>query len=259
MPKEVREHENVIEIDAPIEEVWKAITEATEIARWFAPKMTVQPGVGGFVLADWGPNLEWKTVIEVWEPNKHLRTVEVRDRIMTAAPDAMPLEPCRLVQDYYLEAKGGKTVLRLVHSGFGTSSKWDQEYEGTRDGWAGCFLRLKSLLERHKSDRVHNGFLTAICYGMDHLRALRQIEDAAPGPFDVTLRGKTQISGFLRDSNDSVVSISVQPSAMGSVAYVEMILYGLTEQKSAEVENTWKSTLERLFPTSSQPAAVATS
>ena len=257
MPEQVREHENIVEIDAPIEEVWKAITEAQEIARWFAPKMTVEPGAGGFVLAEWGPNLHWKTVIEVWEPNKHLRTVEVRDHIMTAAPDAVPLEPCRLVQDYYLEAKGGKTVLRLVHSGFGTSSKWDQEYEGTRDGWAGCFLRLKSLLERHKSDSVHNGFLTAMCYGIDHLSAMRQIEEAAPTPFDVTLRGKTQISGFLRDWNDSVVSISVQPSATGSVAYVEMILYGLSEQKAAEVENAWKATLAKLFSASSQPAVAS--
>jgi uncharacterized protein YndB with AHSA1/START domain len=101
-----RSHETSIEIDVPIEEVWKAITEAEAISRWFAPKMTVEPGVGGFVLADWGPGLEWKTTIEVWEPNHHLRLVETRDRVMSAAPVQESLEPCRLVQDYYLEAAG---------------------------------------------------------------------------------------------------------------------------------------------------------
>jgi len=258
MSEETRSHENIVEIDAPIEQVWKGITEAKEIARWFAPKMTVEPGVGGFVLADWGPNLQWKTVIEVWEPNKHLRTVETRDRAINAPPDTEPMEPCRLVQDYYLEAKGGKTVLRLVHSGFGTSMRWDQEYEATRGGWAGCFLRLKSLLERHQRDSVHNVFFTAMFYGVNPLRAIGEIEKAAPKPFDVTLRGKSQISGFLREFNDSIVSICVHPSAMGSVANVEMVLYGLSEQKAAEVKNSWQTALEGLFPHSSQAAVAIT-
>ena len=55
---------------------------------------------GGFVVADWGPGLEWKTAIEVWEPNRHLRLVENRDRVMTSAPVDQRLDPCRLVQDY---------------------------------------------------------------------------------------------------------------------------------------------------------------
>jgi len=259
MAKEVREHENRVEIDAPVEDVWKALTDAKQIARWFAPQMTVEPGVGGFILADWGPGLEWKTVVEVWEPNRHLRTVETRDRVMTASPIEEPLEPCRLVQDYYLEGVGGKTVLRLVHSGFGTSAKWDQEYEGTRDGWAACFLRLKHALERHRNDTVHNRMLTTLCYGIDHARALKQIEAAAPKPFDITLRGKYQLAGILREANDSIVSISVQPSVMGSVAYVEFALYGLPDAKASAVENQWKTKLAELFPTSAaSPQAQAT-
>src|SRR5260370_12266468 len=119
MTETMRAHETVTEIDAPIEEVWKALTEASEIARWFAPKMTVEPGVGGFVLADWGPGLEWKTAIEVWEPNRHLRLAETRDYIMTPAGAPEKFEPCRLVQGFYLEANGGKAVVRRVRSGVG--------------------------------------------------------------------------------------------------------------------------------------------
>src|SRR5262249_60351970 len=129
-PATGRQHETRIEIDTPIEEVWKAITEASAMSRWFAPKMTVEPGVGGFVLADFGPGLEWKTAIEVWEPNRHLRLVETRDQVMSASPVAEPLEPCRLVQDYYLEAAGGKTVLRLGHSGVGVGEAWGRGYWG---------------------------------------------------------------------------------------------------------------------------------
>src|ERR1700682_5696725 len=152
--KTTRAHETRVEIDATVEEVWKAITESDKLSRWFAPKMTVKPGVGGSVLADWGGGLAGKVDIEVWEPNRHLRLGETRD-FFPLGPGA-PAEPCRLVQDYYLQAEGGRTVLRLVHSGFGSSSAWDGEYEGTRGGWPVCFLRLKYGLERHRNEPVHN-------------------------------------------------------------------------------------------------------
>jgi uncharacterized protein YndB with AHSA1/START domain len=55
-----RSHETRAEIDAPIEMVWKAITHARDIERWFAPKMSVEPHVGGAVIADWGPESSGK-------------------------------------------------------------------------------------------------------------------------------------------------------------------------------------------------------
>ena len=187
-----RAHETRVAVDAPIEEVWKAITEAEAIARWFAPKMTVEPGVGGFVLADFGPGMEWKTVIEVWEPNRHLRLVETRGQ--TISPVEEKMEPCRLVQDYYLESAGGKTILRLVHSGFGSSQAWDHEYEGTRGGWAACFVRLKLGLERHSKDRTHNFLFTVECHGVEHGPALdRILSDVTP--LEVVQRASTKSPG----------------------------------------------------------------
>jgi uncharacterized protein YndB with AHSA1/START domain len=109
--KAVRAHETRIEIDAPIEDVWRALTEAREIERWFAPKMNVEPGAGGSMVADWGPGLEWKNAIEVWEPNRPLRLTETRDHMLTPPGVNETMVSCRLFQDYYLEAEGGKTVL----------------------------------------------------------------------------------------------------------------------------------------------------
>lgn len=242
-----RSHETRVEIDAPIEEVWKALTEAQEIARWFAPKMTVEPGVGGSITADWGPGLEWKTTIEVWEANRHLRLTETRDRVMGSPPLQMPLEPCRLVQDYYLESEGGKTVLRLVHSGFGSSEAWDQEYEGTRGGWAGCFLRLKHGLERHRNEPVGNRIVTKWCDKVDSAEALRRIESSSP-ELEIVLRSKFQVAGLLPALNGSILNISVQPAPGGTLAYAEMILYGQPQGTMAAVENEWKAKLAKLFP-----------
>jgi uncharacterized protein YndB with AHSA1/START domain len=239
--KTSRSHETRIEIDAPIEEVWKAITDAAAMARWFAPKMTVEPGVGGYILADWGPGVEWTTAIEVWEPNKHLRLTENRDRVMSASPIEEKLEMCRLVEDFYLETAGGKTVLRLVHSGFGSSQGWDMEYEGTRGGWAGCFLRLKLGLEAHRDERVHNIAVNIVCDGVDYAQAMKKIEAAAPEPFESTMHYQYQISGFLTKRNGSLLTLSCQRSPTGSVAYLEFTLYGQTDADAKSIENAWRT------------------
>jgi uncharacterized protein YndB with AHSA1/START domain len=44
---DTRQHETVVEIPARVEEVWKAITEASEVRRWFAPEVCTDPREGG--------------------------------------------------------------------------------------------------------------------------------------------------------------------------------------------------------------------
>ncbi|MEO8024927.1 MAG: SRPBCC domain-containing protein, partial [Bryobacteraceae bacterium] len=241
-------HETRIEIERPIEAIWRAITEASELARWFAPKMTVEPGVGGFVLADWGPGIEWKTLIEVWEPNRHLRLVENRDHLFTPPGIEQKFESRKLVQDYFLEAKDGKTILRLVHSGFGTSAGWDEEFDGTRGGWAGCFVRLKHSLEEHRGESVHNRIFTRICAGMDAVEVLRRIEGAAPADMRVEQKFDRHVCGVVPSWNGSIFNASASKVDAGAVAYVELLMYGFSDERAAGVESEWKATLASLFP-----------
>jgi uncharacterized protein YndB with AHSA1/START domain len=44
-----RTQEHEVVVDAPIESVWKAITDAEELTRWFVEEATVEPGVGGTI------------------------------------------------------------------------------------------------------------------------------------------------------------------------------------------------------------------
>jgi hypothetical protein len=53
----------------------------------------------------------------------------------------------------FLEARGGKTVVRLVHSGFGGSAEWDEQIEGLESGWTYFLRQLKHYLERHRGER----------------------------------------------------------------------------------------------------------
>src|SRR5262245_30524750 len=68
-----RAHEHVLEIAAAPEAVWKAITEAEELVRWFPQDAKVKPGKGGEIVYCWG-GLEGRCRILAWQPPKHLRT-----------------------------------------------------------------------------------------------------------------------------------------------------------------------------------------
>src|ERR1051326_9152472 len=133
----MRKHEMEIEIAAPASEVWRAVSTAEGIASWFCPISAVTPGAGGSVTIGWGEGMEATSRIEVWEPERHLRLLD----------DHMgPDKP--MFMDYFLEGRGGTTVLRFVHSGFGESADFDGEYEGTGEGWPVFFQMLKHSAER---------------------------------------------------------------------------------------------------------------
>jgi hypothetical protein len=74
--------------------------------------------------------MDWETPIEVWEPNRHLRASAV---------------------DYFIEARGGETVLRIVHSGFGADA-WDEELDTLNGGWRAFLATLRNYLEKHRGE-----------------------------------------------------------------------------------------------------------
>ena len=151
-----------IDIDATLEEVWQALTTGEGIARWFAPYAAVTPGEGGSVSVGWDPKEMWEQPITVWEPKRRMQTA-----------GEMPAKDGRMVRlavDYYLEAHGGKTRVRLVHSGFDDDS-WDDYIDGLDAGWSFFLFNLKHALERHRGvDRVQQSarFRTTARDGEDH-------------------------------------------------------------------------------------------
>jgi uncharacterized protein YndB with AHSA1/START domain len=127
-----------IEVAAPLETVWKALTDGTELARWFPLEASVEPGVGGNVKLSWGPAFEATAPITIWEPNK-------RYVLEQASPSGNPV-----TVEYSVEARGGKTLVRVTQSGFSSGSEWDEEYFGsTNYGWGFMLLNLREYLERH--------------------------------------------------------------------------------------------------------------
>jgi uncharacterized protein YndB with AHSA1/START domain len=140
-----RKQEHEIVIDAPVESVWKAITDAEELTRWFVEAAKVEPGVGGTFRISWGGAEEGASTIEVWEPNRRLRVVLAPFDMGPAKYDGTS----PIIDEYTIERRDGKTVLRLVSSGIPDTPEWDGFYNGTDSGWRSFFRTLRHYLEHH--------------------------------------------------------------------------------------------------------------
>jgi uncharacterized protein YndB with AHSA1/START domain len=172
--------EAATEIDAPAEHVWKALTDAAEITRWFATDAKIEPRVGGVWSLNWYGDFPWDARIQIFEPNRHLRIAMEAPPPTSedvGKPESEHARPT--IVDYLLEARGGKTVLRIVHSGFGADAAWDEEYEGVRTGWAFEIEVLRHYVENHRG-RNRSMFWLRVPVEGSHEHAWNRLADLAP-------------------------------------------------------------------------------
>ena len=149
MTKNDRQFEMQLEIQAPKDAVWRALIDAKEIARWFAPTTQSDARVGGRIRWQWGEQHVWDHVIEVLEPGARLRT-RYDSTVDDGSGGKRPL-----FVDFVLQGHGGSTTLRLVHSGFGPEAAFDHEFDGISGGWPGELRSLRLYLEHHRGrDRM---------------------------------------------------------------------------------------------------------
>ena len=138
-----------IDIEATPEEVWKALTDAGELTRWFPLQARVTPGPGGRVFWGWDDHWAWESHIDTWEPNKRLTLVENRPAFDVKG-NPLPGPARRLAMEFSIERDGARTTVRLVHSGFGDDASWDDELDSVGAGWRFELRGLRHYLEHHR-------------------------------------------------------------------------------------------------------------
>ncbi len=247
---EQRKHEFTIEIEAPSEEVWRAISEASEIVKWFAPEARVTPGEGGSIWMSWGEGMGGEERILIWEPGRRLRTGPGGD-----SPRAV---------DYILEAKGGSTVLRLVHSGFGAEASFDEEYESTHGGWTMFLVMLKFGLERHRGKAARNVTFFRML-DSDRDAAWNRLLSEGLGLAGPPREGERYQAGSLAGRvvrfpkpgylcltvdglQDSMLSLFVERGWGKTMVTMMWVLFGEAAAREAEIREQWGAAIDRMFP-----------
>jgi uncharacterized protein YndB with AHSA1/START domain len=240
-----------VTIDATPERVWRALTEARELERWFPLDARVEPGVGGTIWMSWRNEFAGDMKILAWEPPRHLRTAWTFHEGDQYAQ----------VTDYTIEAKGGRTVVRAVTSGFPLDASWDGWVEGTQRGWSFELRSLKHYLERHEGEPRHVVYLRRRV-PLPVQAAWRRLEGSGAlgrwltvgAPFDD--RSSGQYAAVAEAPADDLFRVSVEPGAPGTDAN-EVVLFlsswGDRAEHASAIGSEWAAELERIFPEGSAP------
>jgi uncharacterized protein YndB with AHSA1/START domain len=132
-------------IDAPPEKVFRALTDADELARWFPSSAESDPRTGGsyslrFEFDDASRNHTYSG-----------EYLEIASGEKVRYPWQTSLGPTEV--EFRLEPANGGTRVQLSHSGWGSGGEWDESVEMHRQGWAGFLENLKTYLERGEDNR----------------------------------------------------------------------------------------------------------
>lgn len=135
-----------VEVPGSPEEVWKAIATGPGISAWFVPtRIEEVAGVPSRVLANFGPGMDSVSSVTAWDPPRRF-AADSRD-------DMGPGDPT-IATEWTVEARsGGTCVVRVVHSWFTTSDKWDDQFEGHSQGWVAFFRILTLYLKYFRGEQ----------------------------------------------------------------------------------------------------------
>ena len=233
-PTGTRTQVHEIVIDATVEAVWAAITEAQELTRWFVETATVEPGVGGKFVISWGGGEEGGSTIEVWEPNRRLRVA-----LKPFDMGAMKIDkdaPIR--EEYTIERREGKTVLRLVQSNVPNAPEWDGFYDGTNSGWDSFFRTLRHYLERHPGKpRTTIKVVGKLDGSLED--AWSRVTDAVHGDVVFSQR-PTQLEIKVHEYDDAYFAHSMSSSRAGNFVYSLLSVYGKTPDEVDAIRAKWE-------------------
>jgi uncharacterized protein YndB with AHSA1/START domain len=143
MSGRTRGYAHRIDIAAGADQVWKALTQTESLRQWCSPDAQIVAREGGSFRASVDRVTELEAHIDVLLPPRRMR-------IIYLPSENLPQSGSAIVEDFILDGAGpGKTILRLLGSGFATGRESDKHYLRLRTGWERAVARLKVLVERN--------------------------------------------------------------------------------------------------------------
>ena len=134
--------ERTVELAAPPEKVWAALTTAEGLAAWFGDEAAIDPRPGGSAWMKWNEGHTAQMRVErVEEPRVFGFTWHI-----FGLPDD---DPRRTYVEFTLEPAGGGTRLTVVESGFAqlSAEAFHEAFDGNTRGWASELAELGAYLD----------------------------------------------------------------------------------------------------------------
>jgi len=133
--------EKEVVIEAPLEVVWRLVTDPEQIRQWFADEAEVELRVGGNGRLRFKSGDSYQLQVEALEPFR-------RFAFRWVQPEGSPARAKNtMLVEFMLEPEAGGTRLRVVESGFDTIDWSDAEKakyaEGHSRGWQVILGRLR--------------------------------------------------------------------------------------------------------------------
>lgn len=137
-----RGYAHLIEIAAPTDRVWRALTESALIRVWSGQEAEVDARKGGRYRIGKLPTTGREAHIDIFDMNRRLRLIYLN------RPDDPPSESA-LVDDFLLDRRPDDrvTALRVLGSGIPEAAIWDKHYLRMRQSWERFLARIKVSLE----------------------------------------------------------------------------------------------------------------
>lgn len=138
--------EKEILIEAPIDVVWRVVTEPDQIKEWFSQEAALDPREGGSGRLSFRDGRSIYLQIEVFEPPRRFVFRWVHPEGTRARPDNS------MMVEFTLQAEAVNTRLRVVESGFDTIDWADEKkasyFDDHSGGWEYFLGRLRDFAPR---------------------------------------------------------------------------------------------------------------
>jgi uncharacterized protein YndB with AHSA1/START domain len=131
-----------VEINAPVQRVWRAFTDSRLLAQWCADGASITPQEKGWLRATFGGGVELDASIDVLVTPQRMRLILLPTR-------GMPSSDAVIVEDFLFERlTTASTAVRLLSSGVPAAQRWVTYYLHKRRHWELALTRLKVFLEK---------------------------------------------------------------------------------------------------------------
>jgi len=135
-----------IDIAAPVESVWSAVTDPAHISAWFGTTVLDGSGVGAVGTMSWPDHGSIPLRVEEFDAPRLVSYRWSNDDAAGAYPEQLD-EEVSTVFTFTLEPTDAGTRLSVVETGFDRTSDPAANMESHRDGWDIELDKLIALLE----------------------------------------------------------------------------------------------------------------